>query len=157
MQPIRKLLLLATIVISALASSACSITQQHEQSVSSAVGNLPDGGYVGMLWTGGKFGGYLFVAGVLPHYNGLIDLYGGAPQTINNESIGFVPALKENAGVATMPAGQTLQVMHLKKVVSMKSDGLVLIDREHADDYKLMRWWEDNGVPRQTFLNGLLK
>lgn len=152
-----KLPQLAMMLILALGCNACTISQQHAPSVTSTVGNNVEGGYLGMLYDGDVLQGYVFEKGAIDHYNALIEMYGALPQTINDESIGFVPPLKAGEGVTAFPPGQVLTIHHLKKTFTIKSDGLYLMDREHAKKYKLMRWWEDNSVPRQTFLRSIIQ
>lgn len=157
MRKTTKLLLRVTMLISATVFSSCTITQKHLDAPTSSVANNTEGGYIGTLGIGDSFEGYVFDKGAVDHYNALISMYGALPQTINNEAIGFVPALKSNDGVRQLADEMTLKIWHLSKPFAIKSDGLYLFDREHAKDYKLMRWWESNGVPRQTFLRSLIQ
>ncbi len=135
--------------------TACTITQHNSEPVTSTVGNNVEGGFMGELGIGDSFQGYVFQKGSIDHYNALIDLYGALPQTINDQSIGFVPALKANDGIQALAPGMMLKVWHLGQPHMLKSDGLYLMDREHAKKYKRMRGWEDNGLHRQTYLRTL--
>lgn len=152
-----KLHLLATTLILAAVFSGCTVTQKNLPGVTSSVGNNVQGGFLGEWGIGSDFKGYLFEKGSIDHYNALVGMYGGLPQTINDEPIGFVPAIQFNDGVQALRPGLVITVWHLGKPVQMKSDGLYSMDREHAKKYKLMRDWEDNGIPEQSFLKAALK